>query len=92
LKFKINELETKHKNTNITDFYRGINEFKKGYHPVSKLAKGKKGDLLADLHSISNMWKNYLCQLLKVHESNGVRESETQLSLSPLQLRWLSKI
>jgi hypothetical protein len=28
---KINELETNNKNKNITDLYRGINGFKKGY-------------------------------------------------------------
>jgi hypothetical protein len=33
LKGKINELETNNKNKNITDLYRGINEFKKGTNP-----------------------------------------------------------
>jgi hypothetical protein len=32
LRGKINELETNNKNKNVRDFYRGINEFKKGYH------------------------------------------------------------
>jgi hypothetical protein len=31
LKGKINELETNNKKKNIRDFWRGINEFKKGY-------------------------------------------------------------
>jgi hypothetical protein len=30
---KINEIETKSKNKNVRDFYRGINELKKGYQP-----------------------------------------------------------
>ena len=33
LKAKIEELETKSKMKNIWDLYRGINDFKKGYHP-----------------------------------------------------------
>jgi hypothetical protein len=28
---KINELETNSKNKNVTDLYRGMNEFKKGF-------------------------------------------------------------
>jgi hypothetical protein len=33
LKAKIEELETNSKINNIRDFYRGINDFKKGYQP-----------------------------------------------------------
>jgi hypothetical protein len=33
LKSKINELETNNKNKNITELYRGIDEFKKGSQP-----------------------------------------------------------
>jgi hypothetical protein len=33
LKDKINELTTNSKNKNIRDFYRGINEFKRGRKP-----------------------------------------------------------
>jgi hypothetical protein len=32
--------------------YRGINEFKRGYHPRSNLVKDKNGDLLADSQNI----------------------------------------
>jgi hypothetical protein len=32
LKDKINELTTNSKNKNISDLYRGINKFKRGYH------------------------------------------------------------
>jgi hypothetical protein len=37
--FKINELQTSHKNKNITDLYRGISEFKKGYQPRINITK-----------------------------------------------------
>jgi len=70
------------------DLYRGINEFENGYSFITKLVKHMNDDLLGDLHRISDMLKNYLCQLLKVHEGNVVRETETQ----PLKLRWLLEI
>jgi hypothetical protein len=61
LKDKINELDTDSKNKNIRDIYRGINEFKKGYKPRTKLVKDTWGDLLAP-HKIMN----YFCHLLNV--------------------------
>jgi hypothetical protein len=64
LKNKINELETNSKNKNIRHLYRGINEFKKGYHPRTNMVKAENDDLLADSHSILNRWNNYFCQLL----------------------------
>jgi hypothetical protein len=47
------------KNKNITDLYRGINEFNKGYQPRRNLVKDENGDPLADTHNILNTWKNY---------------------------------
>jgi hypothetical protein len=64
LKENINELETNNKNKNIRDLHRGINEFKKGYQPMTNLAKNENGNLLADTHDILNRWKNYLPRLL----------------------------
>jgi hypothetical protein len=52
LKDKINELELNSRNKKITDIYRDINEFKKGYEPRTKLVKDERGDLLADPHKI----------------------------------------
>jgi hypothetical protein len=46
------ELETKSKNKNIRDLYRGINEVKKGYQPRTILVKDENDDLLADFHNI----------------------------------------
>jgi hypothetical protein len=34
-KDRINEFATKSKNKNIGELYRGINEFKKGYQPIT---------------------------------------------------------
>jgi hypothetical protein len=59
LKDKINEFESNSKNKNIRYQYRGINEFKKGYQPRTNLVKDGRGDLLSDLHTILNRWKNY---------------------------------
>jgi hypothetical protein len=61
---------------NISDLYRGINEFKKSYQPRAKLVKDKSGDLLADSNNILNTWKNYFCQILNVHCVNDVRRQK----------------
>jgi ribosomal protein S2 len=52
LKAKIEELETNSKINNIRDFYRGINDFKKGYQPRTIIVKDEKDDSVADSHSI----------------------------------------
>jgi hypothetical protein len=75
-KDRINELESKSKNKNIRHMYRGINEFKKGYQPITILVKDERGDLLADPHKIFNSWKNYFGQLLSVHGVGGFRQTE----------------
>jgi hypothetical protein len=64
-KERINDVERNSKNKNIRYIYRGINEFKWGYHRRSILLKNENGDLLADSHTILNIWKNYSSQLLK---------------------------
>jgi hypothetical protein len=46
LKDKINELESRSKNVNIKNLYRGINEFNKVYRPRTILVKNEKGDLV----------------------------------------------
>jgi len=56
LKATIEELETNSKIQNIRDFYRGINDFKKGYQPRCNIVKDEKGDLVADSHSIVATW------------------------------------
>jgi hypothetical protein len=76
LKDKINELESIGKNKNISDLYRGINEFKRGYQLRTNLVKDDRGDLVADPHKILNRWKKYFCQLLNVHGAGGVRQTE----------------
>jgi hypothetical protein len=68
----MNVLATNSKNKNISDLYRGINEFKRGYQPRNNLVKDENGDLLADSHNILNRWKNYFSQLLNVHNVSEV--------------------
>jgi len=58
--------------------YRGINDFKKGYHPKNNTVKDDKGDLVTDSHSILARWRNHFSQLLKVHVVNDVRQTDTQ--------------
>jgi hypothetical protein len=76
MKDKINELATISKNKNVGDLHGGINSFKKGYHPRNNLVKDENGDLLADSHNILKRWKNYLFQLLNVHNVSDVRQIE----------------
>jgi hypothetical protein len=78
LKHKINECATNNKNKNIRDLYRGINDFKRGYQPRSKVVKDRNGDLLADSHSIVIRWKNYVSQLLNVQRVIDIRQIEIQ--------------
>jgi len=56
LKAKIDELETNFKVKNFRDFYRSINDYKKGYQPRTNIVKDEKGDLVTDSHSILDSW------------------------------------
>jgi hypothetical protein len=72
-KDEINGLATKSKKKNIRDMYMGRNKFKRRYQLRSNLVKDENDDLFADSHNILNRWKNYFCQLLKVHSVSYVR-------------------
>jgi hypothetical protein len=74
MKDKINELVMNGKNRNIGNLYRRIREFKRGYQPRNNLVKGENDDLPAYSHNILNRWKNYLSQLLNVHNVSDVRQ------------------
>ena len=58
LKAEIEELGTNSKIKIIRDLYRGISDFKKGYHPRTDVLKDETGDLVADCYSIMAKWKN----------------------------------
>jgi hypothetical protein len=83
---KINELATNSKNKNIRDLYRGIIGFKRGYQPSNNLVKDENGVLLVDFHNILNSRKNYVSQLLKVHNVSDVRQIEV-IWLNPVVLK-----
>ena len=98
LKAKIEELENNSKINNIRDLYIGINDFKKGYQPRTRIiVKDEKGDMVADYHSIMTKWRNYFSQLLNVHGAKDVRQEEIHTAEplvpepSALRLSWLSK-
>jgi hypothetical protein len=44
-------MESNNKIKNVRDMYRGINDFKKGYHRRTDRVKDEKGDLVVDSHS-----------------------------------------
>ena len=68
LEAKIDELETNSKIENIRKFYKGINDFKKGYERRTNIIKDEKGDLVAYLDSTVGRWGKHFFQLLNVHE------------------------
>jgi hypothetical protein len=86
LKGKINELETNNKNKNIGDLYRGINEFKKGYRPRINIIKDENGNLLAELQSVLNRWKNFFNQVLNVQRVHVVRQMDIHTTFSKWKL------
>jgi hypothetical protein len=77
LNAKNKELKTNCENKNIVDFYRGINEFKKGYSPRTNIVKGEKANLITDRHSILARWRKHFSQLQNVFD---VRQTETHTS------------
>jgi len=56
--------------------YQGINDFKKRYQPRCNIVKDKKGDLVAESHSIVARWRNYFSQLFNVHGLKDVGQAE----------------
>jgi hypothetical protein len=76
LKGKISELETNNKKKNITDLYRGINEFKKGYQPRINIVKDENDNLLTDPLSVLNRWQNFFNEVLNVHGVHDVRQMD----------------
>ena len=76
LKAKIEEIETNSKLKNIRDLYRGLDDFKKGYHPRTNIVKDEKGDLLADSYSIVSKWRNYFSLLWNVHGVNNTKHTD----------------
>jgi hypothetical protein len=76
---QIGVLETNSKiKKNIRDLYRGISDFKKGYHPTTNIVKGVKGDLVTDCHIILVKWRNHFSQLLNVHGVRANRNTYTR--------------
>jgi hypothetical protein len=78
LKGKIKKLETNNKNKNISDLYRGINEFTKGYQPRINIIKDENRNLIADPQNVLNRWKNFFNQVLNVHGVHDVRQKDIQ--------------
>jgi hypothetical protein len=60
--------------------YTGTNKFKKGYKSRTNLLKDEEGELLADSHKILDRWKNYFCQLLNVHGSGNLTQTEMHIA------------
>jgi len=93
LKAKTEELETNSKIKNIRVFYRGINDFKRGYQPRTNIVRYERGDLVTDSHSTLARLRNYFFQLFNVHGVRDVRQTDIHTAelLVSLRLRWLFK-
>jgi hypothetical protein len=63
--------------------HRDINEFKEGYQRRINIIKDENGNLIADLHSVLNRWKNFFNQLLNVRGVRDVRQKDIQ-TIEPL--------
>ena len=50
----------------VRDLYRGIIDFKKGYHPRTNIVRDEKGYLVTDSHSILARCRNHFSQLFNV--------------------------
>ena len=75
MKGKINELETKSKNKNIRDFYRGFSKFKKGYKPRINIVRDETSDLVAYSHRTLNRGR-VISLFLNVRRFNDVKQTE----------------
>jgi hypothetical protein len=69
---------------NITDLYRGINEFKKGYQSRISIIKDENVNLIADPQNVLNRWKNYFNQVLNVDGVPDVRQMDINVA-EPLE-------
>jgi hypothetical protein len=67
------------KTKTLRDFYRGIDEFKKGYQPRINIIKDENGNLLADPQNVLNRWKNVFNQVLNIHGVHDVRQMDIHM-------------
>ena len=66
MKTKVNKLEENHRNKNIQEMYKGVNDFKKGNQPRSYVTKKDDGTLVADTACILTRWEQFYSHLLNV--------------------------
>jgi hypothetical protein len=79
-KSKIKEFGTNNRKKSIRNLYRSINVFKKGYQPRINIIKDENGNLIADLQSVLNRWKNFFNQVLNMHGVHDVRQMDLHMA------------
>jgi len=62
----------------ISNFCRGISDFKKGYQPRTNVVKDEKCDVVTGSHSIFAKWRNHFSHILNVHGVDDVQQTEIQ--------------
>ena len=61
---------------NITELYKEITDFKKGYKLRTDIVKDEKGYWFTDSHSIFARWRNHFSELFSVRGASNVRQAE----------------
>jgi hypothetical protein len=56
--------------------FRGINDFKKGYQPISNTVKEENSDFFTDSHNILARWREHFSQIFMLHGFSNVRQTE----------------
>ena len=62
----------------ISNLYRSINDFKKGYQPRTNVVKDEKSVVVTGSHSIFVKWRNHFSHILNVHGVDDVQQTEIQ--------------
>jgi hypothetical protein len=60
----------------ISDLFRSINDFLKGYQPRTNRVSDEKGDLVTESHSILATWRIHFSQLFDVNGVNDFRQTD----------------
>ena len=73
---KKEELDTNSKIISIRNWYRNINDFKKGYQPTTNIVNDEKGDLVAKFPKYVGQEEEIFLPTIELHGVNDIRHTE----------------
>jgi len=78
---------------NVRDFYRRINDFRKGHQPRSTIVMDEKVDLVTYSNIILARWRNHFSHILNKRGAKNVRQTEihTAEPQGQIRLNWILK-